>query len=197
MPAERKDSRWDSADCQTRKLPSCSPFSPSVLGGPPARCKQGQCGGSPAPATDYRESLSFAGRSVVVILGVARPRPIKLQTPRNRNKRPSLPLHPSFLPSFLPSFPQLEPFDNNIRYLAPLLSIRNGRWIHWIPRERDKDNIFIHLQQQPPILLSSGIWHSTKKSSAGYAISAEESNGVQIVAHFVASVVEMDRFRFL
>ena len=25
----------------------------------------------------------------------------------------------------LPSFPQLEPFDNNIRYLAP---IRDGRW---------------------------------------------------------------------
>ena len=106
--AESADSQWDSADCQTRKLPSCAPLSlpapfplPALarsrrLSRPSsgARCKQGQCGGS--PATDYRESLSFAGRSVVVILGVARPRPIKLQTHRNRNALRCRCILPSF-----------------------------------------------------------------------------------------------------
>ena len=80
MPAERKDSRWDSADCQTRKLPSCSPFSPSVLGGPPARCKQGQCGGS----------LSFAGCSRVVILGVA----ATIATAANQTSNPKIQKRP-------------------------------------------------------------------------------------------------------
>ena len=39
--------------------------------------------------------------------------------------KPSPIFSPDLVLAPLPSFPQLEPFDNNIRYLAP---IRDGRW---------------------------------------------------------------------
>ena len=89
-------------NCLPALLPPPCPLSPSVsvaLRGPmQARSMRRIARALP----DYREALSFAGhaaaprRSGVVILGVAAVRPIKLQTPRNRNALRTLPLHPSF-----------------------------------------------------------------------------------------------------